>query len=87
MARLVERTKKIVVGDPTSEDSQMGAIIQPPDNKSGHFDRVKGYIERAKADSRNTLVYGGEQVSFSVFVAPVLFVCFRFISLILNFIF
>ena len=52
----------------------------PPDDKSGHYDKVMGFIERAKADSRNKLVYGGDRVTEGVpeggyYVKPAIFDC------------
>jgi betaine-aldehyde dehydrogenase len=53
LARLIERTKKIRIGDPLDPETQMGPLI----NKAQH-DKVCGYIEIGKAEGA-TLAYGG----------------------------
>ncbi|GMH58210.1 hypothetical protein TL16_g02558 [Triparma laevis f. inornata] len=57
--KLVARTKQLVIGDPLDPNTHVGAMIMPPDNKSGHLDRVVGFIERAKQDPDNKLILGG----------------------------
>lgn len=51
--RLVERTKKIRIGDPLDAETQMGPLV----NKAQH-DKVVGYIEAGKQDGA-TLACGG----------------------------
>lgn len=53
LARLIERTKKIRIGDPLDPETQMGPLI----NKAQH-DKVCGYIEIGKAEGA-TLAHGG----------------------------
>ena len=53
LARLIERTKKIRIGDPLDPETQMGPLI----NKAQH-DKVCGYIEIGKAEGA-TLACGG----------------------------
>ncbi|GMH78396.1 hypothetical protein TrST_g3564 [Triparma strigata] len=85
--KLVERTKQLKVGDPLDPSTHVGAMIMPPDNKTGHMDRVVGYIERAKADPRNKLILGGNTHTIEVaggkggsgnegcYVEPTIFEC------------
>ena len=57
--RLIERTKQLVIGDPLDPATHVGSMIMPPGGKSDHFDRVMGFIDRAKADPTNKLLLGG----------------------------
>lgn len=52
----VERTKKLVVGDPLEEKSRQGAIVSKQ-----HFDKVMGCIETAKLEG-GTILCGGNAV-------------------------
>lgn len=52
---VVERVKRIRIGDPRSPDSTMGPI-----NSKGQYDKVLGYIEVAKQDGAR-LVHGGKR--------------------------
>ncbi|MFM6963681.1 MAG: aldehyde dehydrogenase [Micrococcales bacterium] len=49
-----ERAQAIVQGDPRDEATQIGPQIHQK-----HFDRVKGFVDRAKAEGQN-IVFGGE---------------------------
>jgi len=53
-AKFKERASKIVQGDPRDEATQIGPQIHQV-----HFDRVKGFVDRAKAEGAN-VVMGGE---------------------------
>lgn len=53
---LVERTKKLRIGDPLQPETQIGALIS-----RAHMDRVLGYIAAGKSEGAR-LVYGGERV-------------------------
>ena len=64
--KLIERTEKFKIGDPLSPDTHIGALIMPPDNRTGHLDRVMGFIERAKSDPSNKLLHGGNVVNVSI---------------------
>ncbi|MDB9906297.1 betaine-aldehyde dehydrogenase [Oceanospirillaceae bacterium] len=55
--KIKARTEKIIIGDPTHVDTQVGALIS-----KDHMQKVLGYIEAAKAAGA-TLVCGGEQVT------------------------
>lgn len=44
-SRLVERTKKMVIGDPYEEGTTVGAMITKE-----HMDKVLGYIDIAKKE-------------------------------------
>jgi betaine-aldehyde dehydrogenase len=69
---LVERTKKLRVGDPLEPATQIGALISRP-----HMDRVLGYIDAGKKEGAR-LVYGGKRVDAAPldrgnFVMPTVF--------------
>jgi betaine-aldehyde dehydrogenase len=51
--RLVARTVKLRVGDPTDPDTHVGALIS-----RDHLDKVMGYIERGKAEGARLLCGG-----------------------------
>ncbi|NGN97136.1 betaine-aldehyde dehydrogenase [Grimontia sp. S25] len=57
LARLKARTEKLVVGDPTDPETQIGALIS-----KDHLSKVLGFIEKGKA-SGATLLCGGYQVT------------------------
>lgn len=70
--KLKARTEKLVVGDPTDPETQIGALIS-----KDHLSKVLGFIEAGKA-SGATLLCGGYQVTEGVlakgnFVAPTVF--------------
>lgn len=52
----VEKTKKLKVGNPLAEDSNLGAVVS-----KSHMEKVLGYIELAKKEGGTVLV-GGHQV-------------------------
>jgi len=54
--RFVEATKKLRIGDPLDESTDVGALIS-----AAHFDKVMGYIELAKREG-GTIVTGGCRV-------------------------
>ncbi len=69
---LVERTRKLRVGDPMAPATQVGALIS-----RAHMDRVLSYVEAGKAGGA-TLVYGGGRVDTAPldrgnFVTPAIF--------------
>ncbi|MEH6443460.1 MAG: aldehyde dehydrogenase family protein, partial [Oceanospirillaceae bacterium] len=55
--KIKARTEKMIIGDPTHADTQVGALIS-----KDHMQKVLGYIEAAKAAGA-TLVCGGQQVT------------------------
>jgi 1-pyrroline-5-carboxylate dehydrogenase len=64
LAKVVERTRRLVVGDPTERGTFMGAVI---DQKSR--DKIRQYIEIGKQEGR--VVHGGEvQGDGGFFVQP-----------------
>jgi betaine-aldehyde dehydrogenase len=72
LARLMERTRKIVLGDPLDPRTQMGALISAP-----HMEKVLGYIARGVAEGAR-LLCGGERVTRDgldrgYFVSPAIF--------------
>jgi len=72
VAQIKQRTQRMIIGDPTDADTQVGALISKE-----HMQKVLGYIEQAKAAGA-TLVCGGNQVTENGldkgnFVAPTVF--------------
>ncbi|SKA58238.1 betaine-aldehyde dehydrogenase [Enterovibrio nigricans] len=70
--KLKSRTDKLVVGDPTHPDTQIGALIS-----KDHLSKVLGFIEQGK-ESGATLLCGGYQITDGDlakgnFVAPTVF--------------
>jgi 5-carboxymethyl-2-hydroxymuconic-semialdehyde dehydrogenase len=53
-AKFAERAARIKQGDPRDENTDIGPQIHQV-----HFDRIKGFVDRAKADGAN-IVMGGE---------------------------
>ena len=52
----VEKTKQLVVGDPTLDSTQIGSMIS-----QDHFEKVKNYLELAKqGDGQARILCGGE---------------------------
>ena len=52
--RITQATAELVVGDPSDEASDIGAIVS-----SEQLERVRSYIELGKADDRLELLFGG----------------------------
>ncbi len=72
VARVVERTERLVMGDPIDLNTEVGSLIS-----SHHMESVLGYIEAAKAAGAQ-LVCGGERATHSgldrgCFVLPTVF--------------
>ena len=55
-ADFVEQVKKLKVGHPGDETTNIGALVSKP-----HMDKVKSYIDLAREDGE-TVLYGGEPV-------------------------
>lgn len=69
---ILDKAKKIVVGNPATEDVHLGAIVSRE-----QYDRVLGYIDLAKKEGAR-LLYGGEPLCISgcekgFFVSPTVF--------------
>ncbi|WCN07854.1 betaine-aldehyde dehydrogenase [Marinomonas mediterranea] len=72
-AELKTRTEAMIIGDPTDENTQVGALIS-----KDHMKKVLGYVDAAK-EAGATLLCGGYQVTENgldkgAFVAPTVFV-------------
>lgn len=72
VAQVKQRTQRMIIGDPTNANTQVGALIS-----KDHMQKVLGYIEQAKAAGA-TLICGGNQVienglDKGNFVAPTVF--------------
>ena len=52
--RLVEQARALRLGDPWSEDTQLGSLVG-----AAHYDRVHGYVERGIADGARLATGGG----------------------------
>ncbi len=52
---LKEKASKMVIGDPLSEKTDLGALVS-----KGHFDKVSSYIDLAK-EEKGTVLFGGEK--------------------------
>lgn len=68
--RLAERLDRMVVGDPTDEATDVGAIVSEQ-----QYESVLGYIDAARNDGRLTLYAGGvvDDAGPGFFVRPTLF--------------
>ncbi|RDD43494.1 Aldehyde dehydrogenase family 9 member A1-B [Trichoplax sp. H2] len=58
VTRLMERTKKMIIGDPFKQETQVGALISEE-----HYHRVKAYIDQAVTEGAR-IRCGGERVVF-----------------------
>lgn len=69
LARLKERSERIVLGDPLDEATQMGPLVS-----ASQLDKVLGYIETAKAEGAR-LITGGARASLNsgYYVQPTVF--------------
>ncbi|MCM3389367.1 aldehyde dehydrogenase [Ureibacillus chungkukjangi] len=59
LAKIIEQTKKIKVGDPFEVDSVMGPI-----SIAEQLDKLQTFIESVKADG-GSIIYGGEQINLN----------------------
>lgn len=74
LEKLIEKTKKMVIGDPMDMNTQVGALISRE-----HLEKVLAYIELGKKDSQ--LLYGGKrfqkhdkpELNNGFFVEPTIF--------------
>ncbi|MDJ0629540.1 MAG: aldehyde dehydrogenase family protein [Rhodobacter sp.] len=68
-AMVAEKFKKVRVGDPLDETTQVGAITTDAQNAA-----IMGYIRQGKAEGAR-LIHGGEQLDFGrgQYIAPTLF--------------
>jgi betaine-aldehyde dehydrogenase len=57
MSKLLERTSKLVIGNPFNEDTDVGALISPI-----HLDRVMNYVDIGKKEGAR-LLCGGERIN------------------------
>ncbi|MFF9779484.1 aminobutyraldehyde dehydrogenase [Streptomyces sp. NPDC013978] len=68
--QLVGEVSSLAVGEPTSgEDIEVGPMVS-----KGHFDRVTGYLERAKKEGLRAATGGGPLGGPGYFVAPTVLV-------------
>ncbi len=73
--KLIEKTRKLVIGDPMKMETQVGALISHE-----HFEKVMGYIEIGKKEGAK-LLYGGNrfhsqsqpELNEGFFVEPTIF--------------
>ena len=71
--RYAERAQRIIVGDPSNTDTEVGALVHPE-----HYEKVMSYVELGKTEGR--LLAGGgrpenlpEELADGNFVAPTVF--------------
>jgi aminobutyraldehyde dehydrogenase len=63
---LVEQVGSLVVGDPAAgDDVELGPLVS-----QAHFDRVVGFLERARSDGARAAIGGGALEGAGYFVAP-----------------
>lgn len=72
LEQLIERTKKMTIGDPMDMQTNMGSLIH-----RAHMEKVLGYIETGKSEGAR-LAYGGNKVTVKgleegCFVEPTIF--------------
>jgi aminobutyraldehyde dehydrogenase len=68
--QLVGEVRSLVVGEPTAgEDVEVGPMVS-----KAHFDRVTGYLDRAKSEGARVAVGGGALDGPGYFVAPTVLV-------------
>lgn len=71
LARLKERTEKIIIGDPMVEETQLGPMVS-----RAQLDKVFAYIEKGKAEGATLLTGGGIPNSVSAegtYIQPTVF--------------
>ena len=69
LARLKERSERIVLGDPLDEATQMGPLVS-----AGQLDKVLGYIETARAEGARLITGGGRaSLNSGYYVQPTVF--------------
>lgn len=72
LARLVEKTRTLKIGDPMDPETQVGALIS-----RDHTEKVLGYIEKGKAEGATVAVGGGRPQDAALtagnFVEPTIF--------------
>jgi aminomuconate-semialdehyde/2-hydroxymuconate-6-semialdehyde dehydrogenase len=68
--RVVERARTIVQGDPRDEATDVSALVSRP-----HFERVRGFVERAIADGARPILGGGPNEELGgLYFAPTILV-------------
>jgi betaine-aldehyde dehydrogenase len=70
-------SSSVNIGDNMLDDINMGPLIMPPRNRSGHFDRVMGFISRSKKHSDVKVLHGGSgyQRDGGYYVEPTVLLC------------
>lgn len=57
LEKLVQKTKKLIVGDPESKQTQMGPVIS-----ESHLESIDNYVQIAKSEGGNVIL-GGERLT------------------------
>jgi len=70
---LVQKTKKLTIGNSLKDEVCVGPLIMYPTNPTSHVDSVSSMIEGAKIDRSCELVHGGSVDG--QFVTPTIFKC------------
>lgn len=70
-------SSSVKIGDNMLDETNMGPLIMPPRNRSGHFDRIMGYISRSKKHANVQIIHGGSgyQQSGGYYVEPTVVLC------------
>ncbi|MEP6866876.1 MAG: aldehyde dehydrogenase family protein [Novosphingobium sp.] len=68
VSRMSEYVSRLRVGDPRDESTEVGPIIHPR-----QFDRVRGYVDRAKAAGAQVLWGGGAHPFGDLYFQPTMF--------------
>lgn len=64
LSKVIERTRRLTVGDPTSQSNFMGAVV---DEKA--FQKIQAYIQKGVAEGGRVVV-GGETLPGGYFIQP-----------------
>jgi acyl-CoA reductase-like NAD-dependent aldehyde dehydrogenase len=78
IVQVVEQLElSVKLGDNFLDETNMGPLIMPPRKPSGHYDRVMGFIERAKDHPSVRLIYGGKglEQNGGYYVEPTVLLC------------
>jgi betaine-aldehyde dehydrogenase len=66
--KLTEKTKKIKLGDPFSEETEMGPVIS-----MDHLRKIESYVEKGKAEGAKLLTGGERTGKQGYYLTPVIF--------------
>mmetsp|Transcript_40271 Transcript_40271/g.97202 ORF Transcript_40271/g.97202 Transcript_40271/m.97202 type:complete len:539 (-) Transcript_40271:1832-3448(-) len=69
--------KSVKIGNNLKHENNIGPLIMPPKNPTGHYERVMGYIKSGMEDSNVELIHGGKgyEQDGAFYVEPTVFLC------------